>query len=259
MKRILSRILPFNVKAELLRLKRAIENLQLRNRFAKDKGDAKDFGFVMAERYSPLERVKGAVEAKLQQGKEVNVAIAAPLINGTIIRPGEVFSYHRLVGRPSRMRGFKNGLQLFKDEQATGIGGGLCQVSNMLYWLAINSGMLITERHRHELDLFQDHQRTAPFGCGATVFYNYNDLRFENPLPYSVLVCMEIIDHQLRGRLYSPQDPGFYVIIEEKNHRFYEENGQRMRENKIFRLIKSRDEVLIREELLASNRCRVKY
>ena len=259
MKRILSRILPFFFKAELLRLKRAIENLPLRNRFARDKGNEADFDYIMAERYSPLERVKGAVEADLQRGKEANVRIAAPLIDGIVIRPGEVFSYHHLVGRPSRIRGFKNGLQLFEDEEAAGIGGGLCQVSNMLYWLAINSGMLIVERHRHELDLFPDHKRTAPFGCGATVFYNYNDLRFENPLPYEVLVGMEIIDHQLRGRLYVWQDPGFYIVIEERDHRFFEENGQRMRENKIFRIIRSRDESLMREELLASNRCRVKY
>ena len=258
-KKPLSGVLPTGVKVELLRLKRSIENIPYRNRFATIKGEAKAYSHVLEERCSPLERVKGAIEPRLQKGKERNVAIAARSIHGTVIEPGDIFSYHRLVGRPSRWRGFRSGLQLLRDEEAEGIGGGLCQISNMLYQLAAGSGMLIVERHRHGLDLFPDHVRTAPFGCGATVRYNYNDLRFENPLPYPVIVTLEIVDEQLRGSIASPRELDFIVTIEERDHRFYQDNGSRMRENRIYRIITSRDGNLIREELLAHNRCRVKY
>jgi vancomycin resistance protein YoaR len=129
----------------------------------------------------------------------------------------------------------------------------------MLFQLAADSGMLIVERHRHALDLFPDHVRTAPFGCGATVRYNYNDFRFENPLPYSVIVNMEIAGGQLGGSIAAPVEPMFRATIEERDHRFYNENGWRMRENRIYRIITYPDGTLIKEELLAHNRCRVNY
>ncbi len=259
MKRSVSWIVPLGIKIELLRLKRAVENVPYRNRFATLKGSSQDYEYSLAERFSPLERVKGAIDSRLQKGKEENIAIASGLINGTVLNPGEIFSYHRLVGRPSYWRGFRHGLQLLRDEESEGVGGGLCQISNMLYQLAISSGMLILERHRHGLDLFPDHMRTEPFGCGATVLYNYNDLRFENPLPYAVMVNLVILDRQLRGSITSPREPDFMVTIEERDHHFFEENGWRMRENRIYRIIENRDGVPIKEELLAHNRCRVKY
>jgi len=258
-KRTISMILPLGLRVELLRLKRAVEDIPWHNRLSTCKGDAGEYGYVLAERFSPMERVKGAIEPRLQKGKERNVAIASKAINRSVIEPGQVFSYHRLVGRPSRWRGFQSGLQLLQDEESEGIGGGLCQISNMLFQLAAEAGMLIVERHRHGLDLFPDHVRTAPFGCGATVRYNYNDLRFENPLPYAVIVNLEVIDGQLKGSIAAPCEPDFEVLIEERDHRFYRDNGWRMRENKIYRVIASRDGIKIREELLAHNRCRVMY
>ncbi|MBN2027687.1 MAG: VanW family protein [Actinobacteria bacterium] len=258
-KALLSKMLPLCIKAELLCLRRAVENIPWRNRFSTCKGDASKYVYILAERFSPMERVKGAIEPRLQKGKERNVAIASRAIDRTVLEAGQVFSYHRLVGRPSRWRGFRSGLQLLRDEESEGIGGGLCQISNMLFQLAAEAGMLIVERHRHGLDLFPDHVRTAPFGCGATVRYNYNDLRFENPLPYAVIVNLQIVDEQLRGSIAAPCEPDFEVLLEERDHRFYRDNGWRMRENKIYRVIASRDGMAIKEELLAHNRCRVMY
>lgn len=258
-KRILSVILPLGLRVELLRLKRAVEDIPWRNRLSTRKGDTGEYGYILAERFSPMERVKGAIEPRLQKGKEKNVAIASRAINRTVIEPGQVFSYHRLVGRPSRFRGFRSGLQLLRDEESEGIGGGLCQISNMLFQLAAEAGMLIVERHRHGLDLFPDHVRTAPFGCGATVRYNYNDLRFENPLPYAVIVNLEIAGEKLQGSIAAPCEPDFEVSIEERNHRFYRDNGWRMRENKIYRVITFRNGTGMKEDLLAHNRCRVMY
>ena len=259
MKEEVARILPFGVKVELLRMKRMVENIPYHRRFARTKGEREDYLFTLAERFSPMERVKGAIEPRLQKGKERNVAIAAASIDRTLVKPGEIFSYHRLVGRPSRWRGFESGLQLMRDEESEGTGGGLCQISNMLFQLASGSGMLIVERHRHALDLFPDHVRTAPFGCGATVRYNYFDLRFENPLPYTVIVNVEIRDGRLEGSIAAPVEPSFRISIEERDHRFFEENGWRMRENRIYRIITYPDGTPIKEELLAHNLCRVMY
>ncbi|OFW59613.1 MAG: hypothetical protein A2Y75_01380 [Candidatus Solincola sediminis] len=251
--------LPFQLRRELLSLQRFIRNIPSRHFLAANKANAEDFPFTLSTAASPLERVKGAIEAKLQKGKEKNVSIAAGRINNTLVEPGEIFSYHALVGRPSRLRGFKHGLELRNDEESAGIGGGLCQVSNMLYVLAISSGMRIVERHRHGLDLFPDHCRTVPFGCGATVCYNFQDLRFENPLTQPIMVSLEIIEAQLIGKIRIASDPGFRVRIEERGHRFFNENGYRLRENFIWRIISDSHGAILREELMAHNKCRVVY
>src|SRR5260370_34676795 len=95
--------------------------------------------------------------------------------------------------------------------------------------------MKVVERHRHGLDLFPDHQRTVPFGCGATVFYNYADLRFENPLPQPVLLRCRIERRCLVGQLLTVDDPGWTVEVYEVGHRFFQEGDMRMRENRIRR------------------------
>ena len=77
--------------------------------------------------------------------------------------------------------------------------------------------MKIEERHRHGLDLFPDHGRTVPFGCGATVYYPYADLKFSNPLPFPVLIETFLSDGQLIGRIRADTDPGFSFEIEERD------------------------------------------
>ncbi|MBN2498721.1 MAG: VanW family protein [Deltaproteobacteria bacterium] len=252
-------IVPFWLRVEIHRAWRAICDMPLRHTLARRKGCPADFPFVLAEARSPLERVPGAVPAPLQRGKEHNVALVARAIDGVIVEPGQVFSYHRLVGRPSRWRGFRLGLELRENRESSGIGGGSCQVSNQLYWLAVQAGMRIVERHRHGFDLFPDHERSVPFGCGATVFFNYRDLRFANPLAGPVCIQQRIEAGALFGRILAERDPGFRVRIEERGHRFFVEHGARMRENRLIRIVLDKDGREIGREFLAHNRCRVMY
>ena len=161
-------------------------------------GTAREFGYLLAERSSPLRRDPVRDEA-LQAGKEHNVSLAARALDGVVVRPTQLFSYHHLVGRPSRLRGFRPGLELHGERPGAGIGGGCCQLSNLLYLLCLLGGMRVVERHRHGLDLFPDSARTVPFGCGATVFYGTADLRFDNPLDQAVLLRMGIEDGRLVG------------------------------------------------------------
>ena len=79
---------------------------------------------------------------------------------------------------------------------ASGVGGGLCQISNMLHWLGLHSDLEVTERHRHSFDPFPDSERRVPFGTGATLLDGIFDLKVTNPTA---------IDHQFRLRLTDTQ------------------------------------------------------
>lgn len=261
--RSLARILiPRFVRIELLRLKRLPESILETSTIASLRVPLQakpSFAFPLASHSSPLSRSPGEVPADLQAGKERNVGIASASIDGLIIRSNEIFSYHRTVGRPSRLRGFRNGMELHNGKLSKGVGGGCCQVSNMLYLLALRSGMKITERHRHAVDIFPDHGRTIPFGCGATVFYNYADLRFENPLPQPVLISMRIEAGSLIGEIRTLEDPGWRTEIYEVNHRRSFEEGAWVRENRIRRRFFRLDGTLILDQEVAHNRGRIMY
>lgn len=269
-RQLLTVLIPFGLRVEGHRLVRAVRDGLSGVPLSTRKAPATGFGHRLAEARSPLERVAGALPAGLQRGKEINVALAARAIDSVVIVPGQLFSYHRLVGRPSRLRGFRLGLELQDNEESAGVGGGCCQVSNMLYWLAVNAGLDIVERHRHGFDLFPDHRRSVPFGCGATVFYNYRDLRFANPLGVPVRIGLSVEDESghvdrperawtLVGRIDAEADPGVRVTVEQRGHRFFCEDGVRMRENRIHRRTVDAAGRVIEDAELAHNLCEVKY
>ena len=255
-------LLPRPLRVELLRLKRlpawlietpALAQTRLSNT------EMETFGVLLACHRSPLNRSPGDVRPRLQTGKERNVSVAAGHIDGLLLRPHEIFSYHRTVGRPMRLRGFRQGLELHDGKLSQGIGGGCCMVSNMLYLLALRSGMTITERFRHGVDLFPDHGRTVPFGCGATVFYNYADLRFENPLPRPILLRLRVDAEYLMGEIWTDAEPGWVVEIYESEHQRYQEAGVWIRENHIRRRFERSDGSVLLDQEVAHNRGRILY
>ncbi len=141
------------------------------------------------------------VEMYLQHNKITNLRLAIEQIDGVVIRPGETFSVWRLVGRPSARRGFLDGLVLHNGRIEKGIGGGLCQLGNLLYWMALHSPLTIAERYRHGFDVFPDINRTIPFACGATLAYNYIDLQLRNDTQVTYQIKLWLDDEYLHGEL----------------------------------------------------------
>lgn len=89
------------------------------------------------------------VDMYLQYNKITNLRLAIEQLNGTIIKPNQSFSVWRQVGRPSKRRGFLEGLSLHNGKIGKDIGGGLCQLGNLIYWIALHSDLTISERWRH--------------------------------------------------------------------------------------------------------------
>lgn len=125
---------------------------------------------------SLLRRKLGTSDPQLQENKITNLRLSIRAMDGIVIRPGETFSFWRLVGRTTVRKGYLEGLQLSKGGVRTGVGGGLCQLANLLNWMALHSPLEVVERHHHSFDPFPDEQRVLPFGSGASVFFNYIDL-----------------------------------------------------------------------------------
>jgi vancomycin resistance protein VanW len=257
---LLRSLVPYPLRVEVARMRRMPDWILERFVVAKGRGEEREHPFVLARHRSPLRRA-GKVDEALQAGKERNVALAAARLDRVKVPPFGLFSYHHLVGRPSRWRGFRPGLELRNGTTSSGIGGGCCQISNLVHWLALLAGMKIVERHRHALDLFPDDHRAVPFGSGATVFYNYADLRFENPLDEPVLLRLVIEDRggALAGELRTTRDPGWRVEVREVDHRFFRDEQGWWRENRLRRRFLLSDGTTLRDEEVAHNLARVLY
>lgn len=250
------RWVPFTLRTSLRRLP-AVARALLRPAPALARGEAGRFPHLQCERRSPLRRPTTLYAPALQHAKEHNVRLAAARLDGRVLEPGQLFSWHGALGPPLRLRGFLPGPELQEGRVAAGPGGGLCQVANLLYWLALHAGLQVLERHRHELDLFADHERSAPFGCGATVYFPSKDLRLRNPHPWPVLLQVRVEDTHLYGAVLMPRDPGFRCEVLEVEHRFVRRGGDIWRENRLVR--RTHTAGASRDEPLGENRARVLY
>ncbi len=187
------------------------------------------------------------------QNKIVNLSLARRRISGLVINPGETFSFWKSVGRPSRAKGYKDGMVLFYGQIETGPGGGLCQLSNLLFWLFLHSPLTVTQRYRHSFDVSPDDNRTQPFGTGATCVYNYIDLQCINKTPHPVQIMLTMTDTHLEGTLHSTIPSTCKYLVYEKEHCIRQQAwGGYTRHNRIYRK-QFRDEQCIADEYLFAN------
>ena len=139
------------------------------------------------------------VEAKIH-----NIEVARSRLENVPIPPEAIFSFWQIVGRPNRSRGFQAGRSLLGGQLRPDYGGGLCQLSGMLYHLSLLAGLRVLERHPHSRDIYDDKSRFAPLGSDATVAFGFKDLRVENNLPNSICFRVSISQEKLECFLCSP-------------------------------------------------------
>lgn len=107
-----------------------------------------------------------------------NIQVACEAIDGTVLVPGQVFSYNDTVGPRSERAGFRTAPVIIRGELVPGTGGGVCQVSSTLYNAALLADFKIVRRSHHQFPVHY-----VPPGRDATVAYGSLDLRFANRLP----------------------------------------------------------------------------
>lgn len=197
----------------------------------------------------------------LQHNKVENLRVAAPRLHGLLVAPGQTVSFCRRVGPPLRMRGFVEGMELSRGLARPGVGGGLCQIANLLHWMVLHSPLTVVERHHHGFDPFPDDGRVLPFGSGATLFWNYRDYVFRNDTDATWQLRVWLTDRELRGELRTDRPPDRRYHVFERHHRFVRRQGVLYRENELWRqvLTKGNPRTVLREELVHRNCAEVRY
>jgi vancomycin resistance protein VanW len=191
---------------------------------------------IVYKSQSLLLRKLGSVDPDLQMAKVHNLQLAIPKLNNIVVPPKGVFSLWKSIGEPTYSKGFVDGMLLSDGKVITGVGGGLCQLANMIHWLFLHSDMTVKEHWHHDYDVFPDSGRTIPFGSGAGVLYNYFDLQYVNLTNQTYTLSLHMDNKFLLGAVWSDTVPQVKYSIKEEDHRFFKENEQVYRENKLYKV-----------------------
>jgi len=220
-----------------------------------------DLPFTIATHRTPLRREFSDSDERLIENKIVNISKAIRRLDGLVLKPGKIFSYWYVIGDPTKRKGYVSGMMLNNGKVVEGIGGGLCQLSNLIFWMTLHTPLLILERWRHGYDVFPDANRTQPFGSGATCYYPFLDLVVENSSKAEFQLRLRIENGYLVGEWRSDQNIAVQYEIVERDHRFEGLPwGGWARKNTLVRLVIDKESgELLREEKMVKNEAITMY
>ena len=145
--------------------------------------------------------------------RSVNIRLDTAKINGTILAPGQIFSYNTVVGKKTYEQGYKDAFTYVAGKQVPGMGGGICQVSSTLYNAVLYSDLQVLQRRNHMFEVFY-----VPFGQDATVYYGSTDFQFKNSTNWPLEInCSVTTDNKvIFSLLGTNENPGKSVQISSK-------------------------------------------
>lgn len=141
-----------------------------------------------------------------------NIATACSHINGTVLKPGDVFSYNQVVGPRDEDAGFKTAPVIVNGRLQPGMGGGVCQTSTTLYNAVLLADLKIVQRSHHAFPVHY-----IPAGRDATVAYGDKDFQFQNSTDTPIAIASDGEGGRVLMRIFGKKAPGREVKIERTN------------------------------------------
>ena len=151
-----------------------------------------------------------STKASNNANRNNNLNQACKNINGTILKPGEEFSFNKVVGQRTTQNGFKEATVIMGGQYEQGLGGGVCQVSSTLYNAVLKSDLKVTKRSAHAWP--SDYVLE---GLDATVNWPDLDLKFKNNTDYQIIIVMwfESKDRTVHAQIYGKRLPDEQTIV----------------------------------------------
>lgn len=150
------------------------------------------------------------------EGRNVNLRIAAEKCDGLILAPGDEFNFDKVVGPRVSKNGFKMAGVISNGRVIPGMGGGVCQVSTTLYRSALISNLKITERHNHSI---YDGIPYADRGLDAAISWGSKNFRFVNTLNVPLLIVCHGGNGRVHVAFYAPSKPFDTVVVTTRNEK----------------------------------------
>lgn len=171
---------------------------------------------------------KSGFDIQYQLNKVHNLKLAAAKLNGLIIRPNESFSFWWAVRDADKYTPYKDGLEFIDGRIQGSYGGGLCHMSNLLFWLLLHTPMEITERHGHSVESFPSASEELPCGTDATINEGWLDLRAKNNTSntYQIIIDFDEEKGCIIGRILSEREQEYQYEIFNGEKKYFKREGK---------------------------------
>ena len=198
-------------------------------------------------------------DMKYQVNKVHNLKLAAETINRVVIEPGETFSFWQLVRRADRHEKYKYGLNTVDGKVVSSYGGGLCMLSDMLFWLFLHTPLTVVERHGHAVLSFPSTTKDFPCGTDATVSEGWLDLKVCNDTDNTFQIEINFDDKYMNGRILSQNAVNIDYLIYNSSVVYRKQNEKIYQIASVCCLETDRNTGRKIERGLYVNKCEIKY
>lgn len=136
-----------------------------------------------------------------------NLKLSANKINGTVLMPGEEFSFNEVVGKRTIEDGYRNAKIYENGQVVDGLAGGICQISSTLYNAVLLANLEVTERRNHSFT-----STYVPAGRDATVVYGTQDFKFKNSRSYPIKIEANVANGIAEFKIHGIKEEVEYEI-----------------------------------------------
>jgi len=160
-------------------------------------------GYTIPLRIIPPQVTAADIEAKLYENilgeahtphvwnddRTTNLILACAEIDGTVVMPGQIFSFNETVGERTAEKGYREAIAYISGASVPEIGGGVCQVASSIYYATLQADLPAVERHAHTYLVTY-----VPQGMDAAIYWGSLDFQFENISPYPIKIEASVSD-----------------------------------------------------------------
>lgn len=153
-------------------------------------------------------------DIKYQYNKIHNIKLIAKKLNKIVIEPNDTFSFWKLAKEADRYEKYKEGLCLVNGKYVGTYGGGVCQLTSMLYWMFLHTPLTVTERYSHASEAFPSADEWLPSGTDCAVNEGWLDLKVKNDTDNTFQIEISFDDEYMYGKILSkkPTDKAYTVF-----------------------------------------------
>lgn len=209
---MIKKLIPYSIKIKYQLFKRFFKDYQ--TKFATKKA-------TINSKFE-IKTIQEIKQGQFFENKFHNIQHASKKIESIIIEPQEIFSFWKIIGNTTVKNNYKVGRNIVNGKITEQIGGGICQLSSIIYLTALKANLKIIERHNHSVDIYNEADRFTPLGADSTVVYGYKDLRIKNNLKYPIQFKFEFNNNFITCKLVAQTE---IISFEIEFLREYQING----------------------------------
>ncbi len=150
-----------------------------------------------------------SVDSTSDADRNNNLAISCQTINGTVIKPGQVFSLSAIIGSPTGVKGYKTASDIVDGKPGKMLGGGISQTASTLYYAALMADLDVLSRTGNALAV-----NYVPLGLDAAFQYGVSDLQVRNNTAYPIRIQAEANGGRVTVSIMGTDEKDYFVQLE---------------------------------------------